>query len=293
MILIADSGSTKCDWIQLNQDGTEFNRFKTMGFNPYFHSAEVIHQVLSKEANLANNANEEIESIYWYGAGCSSPSLNLIVHAGLEKTFHKARIHVEHDLIGAAYSTYRGKPQISCILGTGSNSVFFDGENAYEEVPALAYVLGDEGSGTFLGKRLLAEYLYKRLPKELARDFKKKFKLNKNDIINRVYNQPHPNVWLASFSKFYGEHSDHGWVREVIREGFVRFRDAHILCFEKANQVEVNFVGSVAWHFRDILREVLEEEGIEFGHVVQRPLDGLVDYHLKYLDVLQRSNINT
>lgn len=291
MILIAESGSTKCDWILLENNGTEIKRFKTMGFNPYFHSSELIFKELSIEPNLGNGIHDKIDRVYFYGAGCSTPSLNLIVHAGLEKVFPNARVRVDHDLLAAAYSTFRGVPEISCILGTGSNSVYFDGERAFEEVPALAYVLGDEGSGSFLGKRLLSEYLYKRLPADLSSDFRETFGLSKNDIINRVYNQPDPNVWLASFSKFYGSHATHPWVREAVREGFTKFRDIHILCYDKAMEVEVNFVGSVAWHFRDILEEVLKEKGIQFGYVLRRPLDGLVAYHIKYLDILNTANI--
>lgn len=289
MILIAESGSTKCDWILLDQNGSEVQRFSTMGFNPYFHSAELIYSTLSSEPHLGNGRSEEIESVYFYGAGCSSPDLNKIVQLGLEQVFRNARVSVEHDLLAAAYSTYRGVPEISCILGTGSNSVFFDGTEAAEEVPALAYVLGDEGSGSFLGKRLLATYLYKKLPKELHAHFESAYGLSKDVIIDRVYNQPNANVWLASFSRFYGEHVDHPWVRETVREGFRMFRDIHILCFEKAPQVEINFVGSVAYHFRDLLQEVIEEAGLQFGYVLSRPLDGLVDYHLKYLDILNPS----
>jgi N-acetylglucosamine kinase-like BadF-type ATPase len=258
-----------------------------MGFNPYFHSAEVIHSELSKDPHLGAKVSEQIESVYFYGAGCSSPYLNKIVKQGLQQVFTRAEVSVDHDLLAAAYSTYRGVPEISCILGTGSNSVYFDGNKAHEEVPALAYVLGDEGSGSFLGKRLLSTYLYKKLPQDLAEDFILTYGLSKDDIIKRVYNEPNANVWLASLSKFYGKHPDHPWVREVVREGFRLFRDIHILCFENAKEVEVNFVGSVAYHFQDILKDVLEEVGLSFGYVLRRPLDGLVAYHIEYLNILK------
>ena len=286
MILIAESGSTKCDWIHLDQQGNESQRFHTMGFNPYFHTSELIERELSTDKHLANGLAESIERVYFYGAGCSTPKLNKIVHMGLMRVFPNAHIGVEHDLLAAAYSTYRGRPEISCILGTGSNSVYFDGEKAHEEVPALAYVLGDEGSGSYLGKRLLSDFLYKRLPEDLNIAFTKQYGLNKDMIIDRVYNQPNANVWLASFAQFYGMHAEHPWVRKVVGEGFRLFRDIHILSFANAHSAEVNFVGSVAWHFRDILKEVLDEEKLEFGYVLSRPLDGLVAYHLKYLNIL-------
>ena len=289
MILIAESGSTKCDCILLDLSGKEVDRFSTMGFNPYFHSTELIFNELSSLKALIPYA-QGIAWVYFYGAGCSSPSLNAIVKKGLEKALPNATVSVEHDLMAAAFSTYRGKPQISCILGTGSNSVFFDGKELYEEVPALAYILGDEGSGSFLGKKLLAAFLYKKLPAELNRAFELEYSLDKNTVVDAVYNKPNANVWLASFSKFFGQHKNDSWVRAVVKEGFSLFRDIHILCYQNAKEVEINFVGSVAFHFKDILEEVLAEKDLHFGYVLERPLDGLVHYHLEFLKILERTS---
>jgi len=287
MILIAESGSTKCDCILLDLSGKEVDRFSTMGFNPYFHSTELIYNELSSLKPLAPYSSG-ITWVYFYGAGCSSPSLNAIVKKGLEKALPNAIVSVEHDLVAAAYSTYRGKPQVSCILGTGSNSVYFDGEQLYEEVPALAYILGDEGSGSYLGKKLLAAFLYKKLPVDLNKAFELEYAIDKNTVVDAVYNKPNANVWLASFSKFFGQHKENLWVREIVKEGFILFRDIHILCFKNAQEVEINFVGSVAFHFKDILEEVLAEKNLNFGYVLERPLDGLVNYHLKFLGILEK-----
>lgn len=291
MIMISESGSTKCDSILLNAKGQEVTRFTTMGFNPYFHTAELIYDELGKVSAL-QSFGSQIQFVFFYGAGCSSAALNDIVKQGISKALPTAEVKVDHDLLAAAYSTYRGVPQISCIIGTGSNSVFFDGRHIYEEVPALAYILGDEGSGSYLGKKLLSTYLYKKLPPDLLRSFESEFGLSKDEIIYSVYNRPNANVWLASFAKFFGENKNHEWIRRVVKEGFEAFRDIHILCFKEAQSSEVNFVGSVAFHFRDILQSVLEEKGLHFGYVLERPLEGLVAYHIQYLKILENQGLH-
>jgi glucosamine kinase len=176
MILIADSGSTKCDWLLLNGDqiAVECN---TMGFNPYFHDSATIEAHVREKAELMQYA-DAVDAIYFYGAGSSSAELKAIVASALKNLFPNANIQVGHDLDGAALATYEGQPHIACILGTGSNSCFFDGKSIYEEVPALAYILGDEGSGSYIGKRLLADFFYKRMPQALAAEFQQTYKMD-------------------------------------------------------------------------------------------------------------------
>jgi len=287
LIVIAESGSTKCDWIGLDRQQKEHFRFATMGFNPYFHSSDFIATTLQSEPKMRPWA-EGVERLFFYGAGCSSPQLNAIVHSGLTEVFPNARIDVDHDVLSAAYSTYRGRPEITCILGTGSNSVYFDGQNLREEVPALAYILGDEGSASWLGKKLLAAYLYRSLPPALDRALRVDLQLTKEAIFESVYNKPNANVWLASFARLLGQYSTEPWVQDAVREGFRLFRDIHILCYPEARSVEVNFVGSVAWHFRDLLGSVLEEAQVQLGQVVARPLDGLVQYHFEQKRIVEQ-----
>ncbi|MGB1647045.1 MAG: ATPase, partial [Crocinitomicaceae bacterium] len=167
------------------------------GFNPYFHSAEDISREISQHPDLILLA-DQIEHIYFYGAGCSSKKLNKIVENGLSTVFPSAKILVDHDLLACAYATYDGEPGISCILGTGSNSCFFDGKNLVEEVPALGYVLGDEGSGSYFGKYLLSSYLYKRLTEEINDAFEKKYNLSNATIVDKVYKECNANVYIAS-----------------------------------------------------------------------------------------------
>jgi len=286
MYLIAESGSTKCDWICLDSNGVEANRFYTMGFNPFFHSAEFIQEELSSDLKIREIVGS-VEQIYFYGAGCSSEELKDIIKEGLHRVFPNATLSVDHDLVAAAYSTYSGKPEVACILGTGSNSCYFDGESVREEVPALAYILGDEGSASYLGKKLIAAYLYNKLPEELHKAFEEKYDLTKADIFNRVYNQPHANVYLAGFGRFVGKHSEHPFLINMVREGFQDFIETHVLCFEEAPQAEINFVGSVAYHFQDLLDEVLKQKGLTLGKVVGKPVDGLVSYHLNFMKILE------
>ncbi|MDE0985973.1 MAG: ATPase [Schleiferiaceae bacterium] len=285
MILIAESGSTKCDWVAINPDGSEHTRFSTMGFNPYFHSASFIEEELvENEAIIKLRA--KIAFVYFYGAGASSEGLQDIVKDGLTKVFVNANVRVDHDLLASAYSTYTGEPAITCIIGTGSNSCYFDGNEVSEVVPALAYILGDEGSASYIGKRLVSDFLYKKLPQEMADDFFNTYQLDKDEVITSVYNKPNANVYLASFSRFAGKHMHTTYVQEIIREGFSKFADIHIACFDNCREVPVHFVGSVGSIFQDILLEVLEERGMKLGQILRKPVDGLIKYHLEYLRVL-------
>lgn len=285
MILIAESGSTKCDWVALNKDGSEHVRFSTMGFNPYFHSAPFIEEELGGNSTMAKIKNQ-VDFVYFYGAGASSESLKDIVKEGLKGIMPKATISVDHDLVASAYSTYTGVPAITCILGTGSNSCYFDGETVSEEVPALAYILGDEGSASFIGKRLVADFLYKRLPKDLAQDFYDTYGVDKDEIITTVYNKPNANVYLASYSRFAGKHMTHPYVKMIVREGFAKFADIHIGCYSNCKDVPVHFVGSVGAIFHELLEDVLAERGYQMGQIMRKPVDGLIKYHLEFLKVL-------
>lgn len=280
MILIADSGSTKCDWLLLDK-GQILLECHTMGFNPYFHDSELITAEMLAQPDL-QPYHQAVSEIFFYGAGASSPDLKAIVECGLRVVFAKAQIHVGHDLNAAALATYSGVPHIACILGTGSNSCFFDGEQIYEEVPALAYILGDEGGGSYYGKRLLADFFYKRMPVELASLFKEKYNMNMHTMVEKVYAEPHANVYLASLSKFCSEHRDHPYIATMVRQGMRAFLETHVACFSNHKQVPVDFVGSIAFYFEDYLREVASDMGIQIGCVVKKPILGLVRYHQQF-----------
>ncbi len=281
MYLIAESGSTKCDWILVDQSGNYVDLYKTMGYNPFFHSTDFIVSDIMSHKDLTHIANK-VERVYFYGAGCENLQLNAIVKTALQKVFATAKVFVEHDMKAAAYSTFDGETCITCIIGTGSNSCMFDGQTIYEEVPALAYILGDEASGSYLGKKLIAAYLYKKLPKEISYDFDKEFGLSKEDIFDRVYNKPHANVYLAGFTRFVGRHKDHPFVNAFIMQGLREFFEYHVTCFENYQHMPVHFVGSVAFHFQEELKVVAKEFNVKLGRIVKEPIMNLLEYHIKY-----------
>jgi glucosamine kinase len=286
MIIIADSGSTKCDW-QVIQNDQPIAYTHTHGINPFFHSAEVIESFIQSNEELMNIAHH-VEKIYFYCAGGSNAELNKEVARGLNRVFKDAHAVVDHDLDGAAYATWNGKPGITCILGTGSNSIYFDGENLREEVPALAYILGDEGSGSYYGKKLLADYLYKRLPQPIHKALRDEMKLTKEIILENVYMKPNANVFLASFMRLIHRFIDQDYVQDMIREGKGRFLDTHVMCYPEAKSVPIHFIGSVAHFFSDILQEEVEKRGLIMGTILKKPIDGLVNYHIHSQNKIER-----
>ncbi|MEQ8359890.1 MAG: N-acetylglucosamine kinase [Cytophagales bacterium] len=281
MIIVADSGSTKCDWAIVENDGNIISVFSTIGFNPYFHSKEFI----LKELHL-NRGHfpplKRVEKVFFYGAGASASHLNKVLNEALSYFFPQAKVEVDHDLVGAAYATYDGKPAISCILGTGSNSCFFDGKKIHEEVPSLAYILGDEGSGSYFGRALLRDYFYKRLPKEIVDPFVKEYEPSKDKVIHSVYKEAHANVYLASYMNFISTFKEHPHIKKMIEKGLNEFIDIHIKCFKNYQDVPVHFVGSVGYFCEDILRKVAKENKFTIGKIEKKPIDGLIEYHLKY-----------
>jgi len=281
-VLIADSGSTKCDWQLLDASGKEIMEFHTMGFNPYFHSADKVEEVMSAHADVRSICGE-VTHVYFYGAGSSTAPLCTIIEEGLQRVFQSAEVKVDHDLVGAAYSTYDGRPGVTCIIGTGSNSCHFDGDEVTEEVPALAYILGDEASGSWHGKRLLAARLYRHLPAEVEADFDATYGFSKDDIIDRVYLEPDPNVFLASFMTFIGKHRSQPLFQAWLSEGFRAFLNVHVKCFDGWRNEPVHFIGSVAYHFQEELRAECAKDGIEVGSIIKKPIDGLASYHLKHI----------
>jgi N-acetylglucosamine kinase-like BadF-type ATPase len=279
MLLIADSGSTKCDW-RLVSENKDYHDYKTVGINPYFHDEAFIQAELQKSEPLMAAA-EKVRAVFFYGAGCSSTELKRRVDNALGGIFTNAQIYVDHDLVAAAFAVYEDEPCIACILGTGSNSCHFDGDIVREEVPALAYILGDEGSGSYFGKKLLADFLYKKLPESMHEGLVNEFGLNKDIIMDRVYMKPHANVYLASFMRFITSFKHEPYVRDMIREGLSRFLEVHVMCYRDYKKVKTNFIGSVAFFHEDILREVATEREVRIGSIMKKPLEGLYEYHIK------------
>lgn len=280
MIAVADSGSTKCDWIIISNNEV-YLETKTMGFNPFYHSSSIIEEEIRKNASLEKHA-KDIKQVYFYGAGCSSEDRNKIVAVALRNAFPDLEVcFVEHDLLGACLATAGNEEGIVCITGTGSNSCYFDGEHVFEELPSLGYVLGDEGSGAYLGKKLLIDWLYKKMPTDLANKFSSKYHLDKEGILTSVYNKPNPNVYLASFSPFAGENVEHPYIKELIYNGFADFASIHIQCYEQHKTVPTHFIGSLAYFYKDILDQVAKEYGFSIGRIIKSPIHDLANYHIQ------------
>ena len=279
MILISDSGSTKADWVSLSE-GTYSGEYSTRGFNPFFHDQQFITSELNGNDGL-KKIKEQVSAVYFFGAGCSSPDRNEIIAKGLRGFFSNALVRVEHDMLGCALSVCNGEPGLACIIGTGSNICFFDGRYVGSTRHGLGYVLGDEASGSYYGKKLLAWYIYGLLPGHLELSFREKYNLSKEDIIRKVYNEPNPNVFLASFATFLSDHGSDPFIRDLIRKGMETFFETNVMAYEESKKYPVHFAGSIAHFFSDVIREVAQSKNIKVGNIIRKPIAGLADYFIR------------
>ncbi|MDW3210510.1 MAG: hypothetical protein R8N23_11615 [Reichenbachiella sp.] len=278
MILIGTSGSSKCDWQLIEGNETVLN-MSSSGINPYFHTEDII-EVSVRSLNELLEHTEEIEVVFFYGSGCSSKKLQNIVERALAKVFVQSHIYVNHDIVAAAFATYDGTPSFTCLMGTGANSCFFDGDIVRQEVPGIDYVLGDEGSGAYFGKILLQSFLRKQLPPEIATAFEQTYNITKHDILQNVYMKPFANVYLASFSEFIHQHMDHPFFRVILKDGIRKYVEIYLECYPDHKNYAVHFVGSIPFFFEDILREILIEKEIALGKIIKEPIEHLVQYHI-------------
>lgn len=279
MILVADSGSTKTDWI-LVTPGEPDLEFKTAGINPFFISDKEMVKLISKQQNLIAQA-ENIKEVYFFGAGCSSPDKRETVSNVLSQVFKNAYVSVDSDLLGSAYATCGHEAGLCCIMGTGSNITYFDGENIFEGRHGLGYILGDEGSGSYFGKKLVTDYLYGRMPENESRLFAKRYTVNKETIIGNVYHKPGANFYLASFSAFLAEIKDCAYGKNIIFEGLTEFVTTNITCYSSHKQLKCNFVGSVGWHLKEELLEICAAHEVKVGKIIKHPIRELVNFLLK------------
>ncbi|MEP7265465.1 MAG: N-acetylglucosamine kinase [Bacteroidota bacterium] len=279
MLFIVDGGSTKADWL-LSDRKKVTGRFSTIGFNPYFHSSEFIYKTLSADTELGAFA-DVVDEVRYFGAGCSSPEKNKIVEKGLKQYFTKAKIIVDHDLLACAYATCGDEAGIACIIGTGSNSCYFDGEKVHEHNYGLGYILGDEGSGSYYGKKLVTSFLYKRMPQNIYDAFRENYQLDKSSIVRHVYNEPNANVWLASLSRFLSDYSNDPWIHELIIQGMYDFMDLYVVHYENYKELPVHFVGSLAHVFESELREAAAGRNLKVGKIIKQPIEELMNYFLK------------
>lgn len=292
MTLITDGGSTKCDWVLLDAAGNVVFKSATAGLNPAIIPREELYSRISENQDL-NNVFDKIEVLDFYGAGCGTETPKNILKDVLIELFPKAKIQVFEDLTAAVYAATT-EPGIVCILGTGSNSCYFDGENIHTPIPSLGYILMDEASGNCFGKRLIRDYYYKRMPQDIATAFSEQYNLEADEIKLNLYKKSNANAYLASFAQFIFKPSNNGgniligeadeesinpYFYNLIKEGISTFIECRILSFEKAHELPIHFIGSIAHFSKEIIVECFEEHELQLGKIVQRPIDGLIDYY--------------
>jgi glucosamine kinase len=285
MWVVADSGSTKADWILWGLSEEQTQSVSTMGFNPVFHSSDLIRDTLLRDLPPSFERHA-VEGVFFYGSGCWDEKRRDIVRRGLEPVFPNARLDIHHDLTGAARAACGTEPGIACILGTGSNSCLFDGQNVIDNVTNLGYLLGDEGSGTHLGKKLIRAYFYRELPAELIPAVEAHCPGGKAEILDEVYNGKAPNRYMAEFARLVSAHKEHPFMQDIVARSFAEFLDRHPMKYEGCHELPVHFIGSIAYIFQDILREECEYRNLRMGKIVRRPVDELQQYHQNQLQPL-------
>jgi glucosamine kinase len=279
MILVADSGSSKTDWLlALPENKTQ--QFRTSGLNPYFLSEREIVKILQDQVPDLISLADDISEIYFFGAGASSPDRHEIVSNALSQLFTKSYISVDSDLLGSAYATCGRQKGLCCVLGTGSNISFFDGEDIHAGQHGLGFVLGDEGGGTWFGKALVTDFLYGNMPAEISEKFNEKYHLDKEVVIRSVYQTPNANTYLASFSKFLSDIRPSAYAQNLLRTGLLEFIETNIKSYPEYHSYKCNFVGSIAYVFTDELKVVCKENGIHIGKVIQQPIHDLLKFIL-------------
>ena len=282
MIAIVDGGSTKCDWVILENSGKISQKTESIGFNPNIINADLIPQEIEKNPHLFLIKNQ-LDYIYFYGSGCGTVENALLVETQLQKVFPYAKVTVKEDLTAAAYAAYNGKPAIVCILGTGANSCYFDGESIRRDLPSLGFLIGDEGSGSALGKHLVRRFFMKKLPQDLHQEFVETYHLTIEDAIKNMYHNPRANAYLAEFNKFVVQRKQHPYFQNMVFDEMKNFFEYQVLPYEEAREAEINFIGSIAYYYEDVLRAAAAELNLTVGHIVQKPIESLVEYHKKYI----------
>jgi N-acetylglucosamine kinase-like BadF-type ATPase len=282
MILIADSGSTKTDWLLIDKENT--NQTQSIGLNPYHINNEFFTDVLKNEVNHKLKIQQHhINEVYFYGAGCGAEQKQKEVKSWLSKIYTKANIEVASDLLAAARAVCMNRKGIVVILGTGSNSCIFDGEKITDTQISLGYILGDEGSGAYLGKILLKDVLEEKLPQHLIQKFYKDYPLSLNEILDNIYNKPFANRFLAGFTKFIGNNIDDPSLQKIVKNAFNEFINRYLHKYNNYLDYKVYGVGSVAWYFKDIFINSCLESGLICENIMLKPMEGLKNYHSKKL----------
>lgn len=279
MILIADSGSTKTDWrlVDANKNTHQFN---SDGISPYFLNEQQIVALINEQLSTKFDF-KKVENVYYYGTGCSSAKQIELIKNALQINFTNAVIDVNHDLLAAARAVCGNHHGMAAILGTGSNTCVFNGEIITHNQFSAGFILGDEGSGAHIGKTFIQFYLRDELPKNIVSKFESEYKLSKHDIIEKVYKQPTPNRFLASFAKFVYQHINDDFIHTMVKDCFVQFFKTTICKYPNYKKMPLGLVGSIANYYKEIIVEVANQNGVSISVIIPSPIDALTKYHIK------------
>lgn len=280
MILIADSGSTKTAWCLISGN-QRVKDITTKGINPFYQTEEEIEAELKNTLCQEIGGENKINSVYFYGAGCADSQINNKLAKTLQQVLKSDKAEVSSDMLGAARGIFKHQKGIACIMGTGSNSAYYDGNEIVKSIPAGGFIIGDEGSGAVLGKTLIADYIKNQMPENILAEFKKFYNGTYLDVVNHVYKQPFPNRWLANFTKFMYEKREDDYIHNMIVNSFTLFFNRNIKQFDSWKDMEVGFVGSIAYYFKKELKEAAQKCEITVSDIYQNPIEGLIEYHSK------------
>lgn len=284
MIFVVDSGSTKTDWIALDNSGEVLFSTQTLGLNPQVLPSAILTERIINNYELYQN-REKVSHVHFYGAGCGVDSPARRIEKVFKEIFTSSKFSILEDTYAAVYaSTEPNTPAVVCIIGTGSNCTYFDGINIEQRITSLGYVLMDEASGNFFGKQLIRAFYFKTMPGDLAKKFEEEYDLSPDQIKENVYRKENPNTYLAKFAQFIIKNKEVLEMKSIIEDGLQRFISHQILQFENAKDVPIHFIGSIAHYLKDEIDIALKRNGLRLGNVVRRPIDGLVQYHQKLLN---------
>lgn len=280
MKLLVDSGSTKADWIAIDDNGKVLFTTQTLGLNPEVLDKEEIINRLDDKFDISHN-KDKARHLYFYGAGCGTDRMKIFLTDVFKDYFTNAKVVVHEDTYAAVYATTpKNESAIVSILGTGSNCSFFDGTVLHQKVQSLGYIAMDDCSGNRFGRHLLRGYYFNQMPSELAKEFEDEYNVDPDYIKHNLYKEPNPNAYLATFAKFLIKHKDTDFCKKFIYMEMEDFVENYIKQYSNYKEVPVHFIGSIAFYLKDELNEVLQKHGITLGNVLRRPIDGLIEYHI-------------
>ena len=279
MILVVDSGSTKTDWIALDKDGNEIFSTQTLGLNPQMLSNEILNERIKNNFDIFKN-RKSVNKLFFYGAGCGVEDTQNRILKVFKSIFKNSEFDIKEDTYAAVYSVVdKGVPSIVNIIGTGSNCSYYDGKNVIQKVQSLGYVLMDYASGNYFGKYLIRAYYFNKMPVSLRDEFSNNYDLSPNSIKNKLYREENPNTYLAGFAKFLIDNKSDEYFKEIIFKGLERFIDYQILQYDNFSNVDIHYVGSIAYYLKDEITKIGNKYNLKTGRFIKRPITGLVDYH--------------